>query len=108
MIIGILRVVTEMKSAVKKSGGRNGYQQMNEPQLSSCGRQKRDGFRISDRSAGERAVAGTIVTVRRVADTSGATMAHSSSANTSGTLADRTAMALWKNQFGDRSEVTEA
>ena len=56
----------------------------------------------------ERAVAGTIVTARRVADTSGATMAHSSSANTSGTLADRTAMALWKNQFGDRSEVTEA
>ena len=53
-------------------------------------------------------MAGTIVTVRRVADTSGATMAHSSSANTSGTLADRTAMALWKNQFGDRSEVTEA
>ena len=108
MIIGNLRVVTEMKSAVKKSGGRNGYQKMNVPQLSSCSRQKRDGFRISDRTAGERAVAGTIVTVRRVADTSGATMAHSSSANTSGTLADRTAMALWKNQFGDRSEVTEA
>ena len=61
-----------------------------------------------DRSAGVSGAADRSVTVRRVADRSGIALAPNLGADRSGMLADRTAMALWKNQFGDRSEVTEA